>query len=116
MGMGQNKYSVAQRLNWLEANVTELLKHQAETTGPAGRDGRDGAQGERGPAGAVLSLDPSELQATVDALRKELLQQRAKFLAAIYQSLADSENIQGAHRQIFRHRLEQLKREAGLGA
>jgi hypothetical protein len=85
-------------------------------TGPRGEKGDSivGPAGERGPKGDPGDItvygDP-ELQAAVVKLRTELIQQRARFLAAHFQALAEAK---GPHEKIWRQRLETLKRDAGL--
>jgi hypothetical protein len=75
--------------------------------------GPAGPQGEKGERGDVCYIGPAEVEAAVAAVRKELLTQRAKFLGAIEQALADSGGTSGAH-QLIRARLERVKRDAGL--
>jgi hypothetical protein len=84
--------------------------------GAPGRDGVDGQSivGPQGPRGEVLIPNESELAAVVITLRAEMVRQRAKTLAAIYQAIIDNESTQGTHRRIFKMRLENLIREAGL--
>jgi hypothetical protein len=79
--------------------------------GAPGRDGRDSTV--PGPRGDVLFIGPAEVEAAVAAVRKELLTQRAKYLGAIEQALADSGGTSGAH-QLIRARLQRVKRDAGL--
>jgi hypothetical protein len=84
--------------------------------GAPGRDGVDGQSivGPQGPAGDVLYVGPDELQTAVSTIRAEMVHNRAKALAAIYQAIIDNESTTGTHRRIFKMRLESLIREAGL--
>jgi hypothetical protein len=129
----ENKYSVNARIAALTTQVTELqsaLKAlrvvlfadlqnylDAHCHGQNGADGRDGvdgapgATGPQGPAGDITVYGPDELQAAVKAARTELVQQRAKFQAALFQALADAN---GPHAANWRRRLEDLKRMAGI--
>ena len=132
------KYTVQTRLANLTSRVTELeaenkrlrvhLAGELKTAisdakniiqdsirvpqdGTPGRDGRDSTV--PGPRGDVLFIGPAEVEAAVAAVRKELLTQRAKYLGAIEQALADSGGTSGAH-QLIRARLQRVKRDAGL--
>jgi hypothetical protein len=133
-----NKYTVHQHLADLTSRVTELeaenkklrvhLAGELKTAisdakniiqdsirvpqdGAPGRDGRDSTV--PGPRGDVLFIGPAEVEAAVAAVRKELLTQRAKYLGAIEQALADSGGTSGAH-QLIRARLQRVKKDAGL--
>jgi hypothetical protein len=133
-----NKYTVHQQLADLTSRVTELeaenkklrvhLAGELKTAisdakniiqdsirvpqdGTPGRDGRDSTVS--GPRGDVLFIGPAEVEAAVAAVRKELLTQRAKYLGAIEQALADSGGTSGAH-QLIRARLQRVKKDAGL--
>jgi hypothetical protein len=84
--------------------------------GPRGEKGDSivgpaGPRGEKGERGDITVYGDAELQAAVVQLRTELIQQRARFLAAHFQALAEAK---GPHEKIWRQRLETLKRDAGL--
>jgi hypothetical protein len=79
--------------------------------GLTGATGAQGPVGATGPAGDITVYGDAELQAAVVQLRTELIQQRARFLAAHFQALAEAK---GPHERIWRQRLETLKRDAGL--
>lgn len=82
-------------------------------TGAPGKDGVSitGLQGEKGERGDVLIIGSDEQAQAVIALRTELVQQRARFQTAIFQALADAN---GPHAKLWRARLENLKRDAGI--
>jgi hypothetical protein len=73
--------------------------------------GPEGERGEKGERGDITVYGDAELQAAVVQLRTELIQQRARFLAAHFQALVDAK---GPHERIWRQRLENLKCDAGL--
>jgi hypothetical protein len=77
--------------------------------------GPQGPRGEKGDRGDVLYVGPEEMEAATKAARAQLIDQRARFMAAIAQALQDSGSIQ--HEQ-YRYRcrmlIEQVRREAGL--
>jgi hypothetical protein len=103
----------------------------AGPVGPVGRQGERGSRGEKGDRGAkgdsvvgpagpqgvkgekgdITVYGDAELQAAVIQLRTALIQQRARFQAAIFQALADAN---GPHAKLWQLRLENLKRDAGL--
>lgn len=128
----ENKYSVNSKLAALQTRVTELesaLKalrivlladlqsyldqHCHGQNGAPGRDGVDGQSitGPQGTPGDITVYGDAELQAAVIQLRTELIQQRARFQAAVFQALADAN---GPHAKLWRLRLESLKRDAGI--
>lgn len=75
--------------------------------------GPQGLRGDKGERGDVTFIGHAEVEAAVAAVRKELLAQRARFLAALEQAIADNGGSSVAQR-IVRARLEQVKRDAGL--
>jgi hypothetical protein len=84
--------------------------------GANGKDGKDGApgrDGKDGRDGSVVYLGPAEVEAAVAAVRSELLTQRARFLGAIDQAIADNGGSSGVQR-LVRAKLQAVKQEAGL--
>jgi hypothetical protein len=134
-----NKYTVHARLALLENAVTELRKENADLRvhlagalqtavndakhsfrdGRDGVDGKDGAPGRQGPKGDkgergdCTVYGDAELRLAVGEARQKLIEQRAKFLAAIAQAEYDARGDSSVHR-IIRGRIEQLKKDAGL--
>lgn len=79
--------------------------------GPCGGKGDKGDRGEPGPRGDVLIVGESELASAVKALRNELLQQRAKVLAALAQELEDSNTYPPGAERLCRMALESVQRK-----
>jgi hypothetical protein len=79
--------------------------------GPKG----DSVKGDTGPAGDILYVGPAEMEAAARAARHALIDQRAKFMAALAQAMQETGSI---HHDVYRRRcqqfIEQVKREAGL--
>jgi len=119
----ENKYSVNSKLAALQTRVTELesalralrivlladLQNYLDQHchGQNGADGKNGVDGQsitgpQGPAGDITVYGDAELQAAVIKLRTELIQQRARFQAALFQALADAA---GPHAKLWRARL-----------
>ncbi len=80
--------------------------------GPVGPQGQRGEKGERGD---VLYVGPPEMEAATKAARSALIDQRARFMAAIAQALQDSGCIQHEqYRYCCQKLIEQVRRDAGL--
>ena len=72
-------------------------------------------KGYKGDPGAVLYVGPAEMEAAVKAARLEIINQRARFRAAIAQALQDSGCIQHEqYRYLCQQLIEKAKRDAGL--
>lgn len=131
---GQNKYTVAQRLNGLESRCTaleaenkELRLHlaghletkindaknliQDSIRVPAdGRDGRDGRDSTvPGPRGEVLYVGPEELQAAVIDARRKLKEHHAAVLAILIEGIEASKRG-GPGSQLLSRHLETIKK------
>jgi hypothetical protein len=132
---GQNKYTVAQRLNALESRCTaleaenkELRLHlaghletkindaknliQDSIRVPAdGRDGRDGRDSTvPGPRGAVLYVGPEEMQQAVTDARRKLKEHNATFLAHLIEGI-EANKRGGPGSQLLARHLEGIKRD-----
>jgi Collagen triple helix repeat (20 copies) len=83
--------------------------------GDAGQSivGPKGDKGDKGEKGDITVYGDAELHEAVLVARKALIEQRARFLAAIAQAEHDARGDSSTHR-IIRGRIEQLRREAGL--
>jgi hypothetical protein len=128
-----NKYTVHQRLSACEAELAGLRLEIATLKthflnslkqfvydnrpkdGAPGRDGESikGDKGDKGERGDLLYISDSEAAEQVKILRAALVEQRARFLAAIAQSEYDARGDSSVHR-IMRGRIAQLKKDAGL--
>jgi hypothetical protein len=94
--------------------------------GAPGKDGRDGidgrdgatgatgAQGPKGDKGDVMYVGPAEMEAAVKFYRAEIINQRAKFWAAIDQAMADAGTLHENKRKHTQNMIAIMRRNAGL--
>jgi hypothetical protein len=83
--------------------------------GPQGPQGIAGPQGPKGDPGDVLYVGPEEMEAAVKAARLALIEQRARFMAAIADALQRSGSmLHEQYRKLCQQNIQQMKRDAGL--
>lgn len=73
-----------------------------------------GPKGDKGDPGDVLYVSTAEAGAAVKAARAEIINQRARFLAAIDQALDDAGHLHEGHRQRTENMIAIMRRNAGL--
>jgi hypothetical protein len=86
-------------------------------TGPAGPQGPQGIAGPVGPKGEhgdVLYVGPAEMEAAVKAAREQLIQQHARFLAAIYQAMLAAGTLHPSKVKWAENMLIKVRNDAGL--
>lgn len=101
-------------LEHLYTDLTARIERGDESIrGPAGRDGQS-IVGPQGPAGDCLYAGPAEMLAAVKHAREILISQRARFIAAVEQAMADAGTLTHARKKHFQLLLEQMRQNAGL--
>jgi hypothetical protein len=106
---------LSERIASLERLYADLIarveRGDEKIRGPKG----DSIKGDKGDAGDVLYLGPAEMEAAVKAARLALIEQRARFLAAIADAMQRSGSmLHEQYRKLCQDNIRQMKRDAGL--
>lgn len=98
-------------------------------TGATGKDGRDGVDGKDGATGAqgpqgiqgpkgdkgdVLYVGDAEMEAAVKEARAAMIDQHARFLAAIRQALSHAGNLPASNKAAVQGVITKMRQDAGL--
>jgi hypothetical protein len=82
--------------------------------GATGAQGPAGPQGPKGEPGAVLYVGEAEMEAAVKEARAAMIEQHARFLAAIGQALSHAGNLQPSYKAAVQGVIAKMRQDAGL--
>lgn len=83
--------------------------------GPKGDKGDRGEPGPQGPPGGITVINGTpELEAAIQTARQALINQQAKFVAAIQHATANAEGLRPTLKSAVLHTLKKVQNDAGL--